>query len=111
MDLKYIYRKLSLFIFLISYSSILFAQTVVTGTVTDAANKKPLPFVAVSFAGTTIGVNTDGEGKYSISSYSPVGQLKVSFLGYKDALLPVVQGKSQVFNIRLVPIATQLEEV
>ena len=111
MDFKYFYRKLSLFIFLLSYSSILFGQTVVTGTVTDAANKKPLPFVAVSFTGTTIGVNTDGEGKYSISSYSAVSQVKVSFLGYKDVVLPVIAGKSQVLNIKLAPIATQLGEV
>ena len=111
MDFKYLYQKLSFFIFLLTYSSILSGQTVVTGTVTDAANKKPLPFVVVSFTGTTIGVNTDGEGKYSISSYGAETNIKISFLGYKDAVLPVIAGKSQVLNIRLTPVATQLEEV
>jgi len=112
MDFKYFCRKLFFLGFFLLYNALLFAQTtVVSGTVTDAANKKTLPFVAVSFTGTTIGVNTDDKGKYSISSDKPVSQLKVSFLGYKDALLKVTPGTTQVLNVRLVPIATQLGEV
>ncbi len=112
MDFKYFCRKLFFLASFLLYNTILFAQTtVVSGTVTDAANKKTLPFVAVSFTGTTIGVNTDDKGKYSISSDKPVTQLKVSFLGYKDALLKVTPGTTQVLNVRLVPIATQLGEV
>jgi len=111
MDFKYFSRKLFLFTFLFLHASILLAQTVVSGTVTDAANKKPLPFVAVSFPGTNMGVTTDAQGEYTISSYQLVRQLKASFLGYKNALISVVPGKTQVINIRLVPIATQLNEV
>jgi len=111
MNLKYCCRKLLLFTFLFLYSSILFAQTIVSGTVTDAATKKTLPFVAISFTGTTIGVNTDAQGQYTISSNEPARQLKASFLGYKNALISIVPGKTQVFNIKLVPIATQLNEV
>ena len=112
MDFKFISRKLFFLAFLFLHTSILFAQsTVVSGTVTDASNKKPLPFVTVSFKGTTIGVNTDNNGNYTISSNGPASQVKVSFLGYKDALFSVKPGATQVLNVRLVPIATQLNEV
>jgi hypothetical protein len=112
MDFKFITRKLFILAFIFLHTSILFAQsTVVSGTVTDASNKKPLPFVTVSFKGTTIGVNTDDKGNYALSSDKPVSQVKVSFLGYKDALFTVKPGITQVLNVRLVPIATQLDEV
>jgi hypothetical protein len=112
MDFKFISRKLFFLAFFFLYTSILFAQsTVVSGTVTDASNKKPLPFVTVSFKGTTIGGNTDNNGNYTISSDKPANQVKVSFLGYKDALFTVKPGITQVLNVRLVPVATQLDEV
>jgi len=112
MDFKYFGKKAVFLAFFLLYATLLFAQTTaVSGTVTDAATKKPLPFVNVSFPGTTMGVSTDDKGFYSISIDKPVSQLKVSFLGYKDALLPVTQGKEQVLNVKLVPIAKQLNEV
>ena len=112
MNYTYLYKKLfflSLFLFL---TSILFAQTtVVSGIVTDASNKEPMPFVTVAFAGTTIGTPTNSDGKFSLSSDGPVKQIKVSFLGYKDAFLPVKQGVTQVINVRLVPASNELSEV
>ena len=112
MDFKYFNRKLFFLAFFLLYNTILFAQTtVVSGTVTDAATKKTLPFVTVSFTGTTIGTNTDDKGKYSITSVKPVSQVKVAFLGYKDALFSVTPGTTQVLNVKLVPISTQLSEV
>src|SRR5258708_15056505 len=112
MDFKYCYRKVFLFAFFLLYTTLLFAQnTVVSGTVTDAANKKPVPFVAVSFPGNTMGVNADDKGFFTISTDQSVTQLKVSFLGYKDAVLPVTPGKEQVLNVKLIPIAKQLNEV
>ncbi len=112
MDFKYFYRKLFFLSFFLFATSLLFAQnTVVSGTVTDAGNKQPLPFVAVSFTGSTIGVNTDAQGKFSISSDKPYSQLKVSFLGYKDANLIISPGKTQTLNIKLFPEAKQLSEV
>ena len=112
MDFKYFYTKLSFLIFFLLTTSILFAQnTVVNGTVTDAGNKQPLPFVTVAFTGSTIGVNTDAQGKFSISSDKPYSQLKVTFLGYKDANLIITPGKTQFLNIKLFPEAKQLNEV
>jgi len=112
MDFRYLYPKLLLLSFLLFSASTLFAQsTVVSGTVTDAGNKKPLPYVSVSFTGTTIGVNTDNNGKFTLTSTRPVSQLKVAFLGYKDAILPVNANTTQVINVKLFPAAQQLGEV
>ena len=112
MDFKILQKKLFLLSFLILSANLLFAQTTaVSGTVIDAGTKKPLSFVTVSFTGTTIGVTTDDNGKFSLSSSKPVSQLKVSFLGYKDAILPIVGGTAQVVNVKLFPSAKQLNEV
>ncbi len=112
MDFKHISKKLSFFIFFLFYTTLTFAQsTIVTGTVTDAANNKPLPFVIVGFNGTSIGVQADINGKYSLSTSQPVTQLKVSFLGYRTALLHVKPGVTQVINVRLATASNELKEV
>jgi hypothetical protein len=112
MKLKHFYKKLFFLAFLLFCTSTLFAQTTtVNGIVTDAKNKQPLPFVSVSFAGSTIGVTTDNNGKYTLSSQQAYTHIKVSFLGYKDVDLTIVPGKEQVLNVKLVPLAQQLNEV
>lgn len=114
MNFTLLYKKLLLSgFFLFFFTSLLFAQgtTSVSGTVTDAATKKPLSFVTVGFLGTSIGGPTNDDGKFSISTTQDVKQIKVTFLGYKDALIPVKAGQAQVINVRLVPIANQLQEV
>ena len=112
MDFKHIYKTLYLLSFLVFFASVLFAQTTtVSGRVTDGTNKKPMPYVAVSLSGTTVGVNTDGGGNYTLTTSQPVTQLKASFLGYKDAVYTVKPGVSQTVNVRMVPASNQLKEV
>ncbi len=112
MNFKHFHCKLSFFVFLLSANFTLFAQTtVVTGTVTDASDNKPLPFVTVSFRGTANGVTTDSRGKYSISTDKSYTQLKMSSLGYKNAFVAIAPGKEQVLNVKLFPVTTQLNEV
>ena len=60
-----------------------FAQNVrVSGTVKDESGN-PLPGAAVYVQGTTQGVSTDFEGKYSLNAPSK-GTLVVSIIGYKE---------------------------
>lgn len=93
--------------------SLLFAQTttVVSGTVTDASTHQPLPFVTVSFSGTSIGTTTNNLGKYSLRTTSPYNQITVSFIGYKKLVVPVAPGKEQIVNARLFPETQALNEV
>jgi hypothetical protein len=112
MDFKFSYRKLLTLSALIFVSAFVFGQnTVVSGRITDAADRKPLAGVAITFVGTTNGSSSDTRGEYIIGTDKPVTQIKVSFLGYKDAFYPVKSGISQVINVRLVSIASQLKEV
>ncbi len=70
-----------------------------------------MPFVTVAFAGSSIGAPTNNDGKYAISSDKPYSQIKASFLGYRDAVITIKPGQSQVININLMPLAQELTEV
>ncbi|QKJ30901.1 carboxypeptidase-like regulatory domain-containing protein [Mucilaginibacter mali] len=106
-------KNLLLPLLLLFCSIPVFAQsTIVSGTVTDANTKQPLSFVTVAFNGSTIGINTTDQGKYTLrTSRTNLTQIKASFVGYKPALLTIVPGKTQVINIRLFPEAQALQEV
>ena len=95
------------------YSLSLFAQTTrVRGVVTDASNKQAMPFVTVSFQGSTIGAPTDSYGRFQISTTnSSYTNIKVSFVGYKVVVVPITPGKEQIINVKLVPDQQQLAEV
>ena len=66
------------------------ATTKVSGKVVDAQTREPLPFVNIIFKGTTVGVTTDVEGFYSMSTTLKVDDLKyvklVIFLFLHSAL-------------------------
>ena len=112
MDFKNFYKSLFFLILFFSASSLFAQTTVITGTVTDASNRQTLPYVVVSFPGTSTGVATDNNGKYRLSTTNAtLKQIKISFLGYKDAFLAIEPGKEQVINVKLFPSAKQLNEV
>lgn len=111
MIFSYAYRHILLIVFLFSGFYAAAQSTVVTGTVTDVGNNQKLPYVSLSFEGSTIGTNTNNEGKYTISTTQPYNRLKVSYLGYKETVITITPGKQQVINIRLVPTAQNLGEV
>ena len=113
MNFKYASKELILLIFFFLYTTLLFAQiTHVSGVVIDASNKQPMPFVTVSFQGTTIGISTDNNGKYRLSTNNLANtKLRVSFVGYNDATITIVPGKDQVINVTLKPEAEELAEV
>lgn len=77
-----------------------FAQTkVVTGVVTSKDYGDPLPGATILVEGTDRGVDTDENGKYSISAVQGE-KLIVHFLGFKTAKATV--GSSNVLNFSLV---------
>jgi hypothetical protein len=112
MDFKKIYKSLFFLILFFSASALYAQQTIITGSVTDAGNKQTLPSVSISFTNSTTGTTTDLNGKYRLAtSNQQYKQIKISFLGYKDAFLAVVPGKEQVINVRMFPASQQLNEV
>lgn len=71
-------------IFFMFISGALFAQKVVTGTVTSAATNQPIPSATVTVKGTNIGAATDPAGKFSINVPSGKNTLVVSSVGFTD---------------------------
>jgi TonB-linked SusC/RagA family outer membrane protein len=105
-------KKLSLLIvlFVISVSA-LFAQTIViTGTVTSAvAGEGAIPGVTVQAKGTTLGANTDVNGKYSVTVPKNATTLVFSYIGMKKQEVEIA-GKT-VINVVLEPDLLGLNEV
>ncbi|MCD8185351.1 MAG: TonB-dependent receptor plug domain-containing protein, partial [Rikenellaceae bacterium] len=86
-----------------------YAQTQVTGTVTDAFG--PVPGAAVILQGTSVGVTTNVEGNFSINVPDPqTAVLEIKFLGMRDELIPL-QGRISGIEVRLTETANQLDEV
>ena len=81
------------------------AQTTkVRGTVTDASTGEPVPFVGVYFDGTTIGISTDMDGRYSIETRDPSATvLTAHLLGYLPQSIPVQAGAFTQVDFRLEP--------
>ncbi|SDG64628.1 TonB-dependent receptor [Chitinophaga filiformis] len=73
-----------LFLLLLCSLSTVHAQTVLTGTVTDKNNGKPLQGVSVSIPSSNTGVYTDANGQYRFT-ISSKGQytLQAAYLGFK----------------------------
>jgi TonB-linked SusC/RagA family outer membrane protein len=84
-----------------------FAQTKVSGTVTDASGAS-IPGVSIVEKGTTNGITTDMDGKYSLAIGSSA-VLQFSFVGM-TAIEEVVNGRTTV-NVVMTSSAIGLDEV
>lgn len=94
-------------------SSIETKQTVqeltISGVVSDVTDGAPLPGVSVLVQGTSTGVSTDFDGKYSIKVPNNEVSLVYSFIGYKKQIIAV--GDQTIINVKLVQEASELDEV
>ena len=79
----------------------------VTGTVTDDKGT-PLPGVSVVIKGTTKGVATDFDGKYTLTEVARGAVLEFSSVGYKTLVLKVT---GEQLNVKLSEVAQDLDEI
>ncbi|HEX3009533.1 MAG TPA: TonB-dependent receptor [Bacteroidales bacterium] len=84
-------------------------QLSVTGTVRDASTGDPVPGVNIVVEGTTLGMVTDTDGKYTINVPSADAVLLFSYIGYVSQKVSV-NGQSAL-DISLAPDIQNLEEV
>ena len=84
--------------------------TRIYGSVVDEAGE-PLPFVNISFSGTTIGINSGSDGKFYLESYEGTPNLKASFIGFEPQIKTVKIGESQNIAFKLKEISIELEDV
>ncbi|MEL6560656.1 MAG: TonB-dependent receptor [Bacteroidota bacterium] len=99
--------KILLNICLLLLVSVGYAQTTVSGTVTDE-NGESLPGVSIIIKGTSIGTVTDFEGKYKLEVSDDSAILIYSFVGYSSSEFVVTGG---VMDITLYEDVTELEEL
>jgi hypothetical protein len=85
--------------------------TIISGQILDASTGEPVPFANIYFRTTQLGTTTDFEGYYKITTNTIVDSLVISFTGYKRKFIPVINGTSQVINVRLEPEVISLEEL
>jgi hypothetical protein len=86
-------------------------ETRITGKITDALTGEAIPFVNIYFRNTTIGVTSDLDGLFSLTTTQPGDSVYASSIGYITWKMAVKKGISQVINIAMVESSTTLAEV
>ncbi len=99
-------KSISFIIFILSATTLCMAQKLV-GQVTDYKTGEALPFVNVYYEGTTIGANTDMNGKYTVKKM--VGKkLTFSYMGYEKQILPIASTTDEL-NIQMKTSSIELK--
>ncbi|AKD03835.1 TonB-dependent receptor [Pontibacter korlensis] len=103
-------RKILLLVMCLLTVHLSFAQNTISvqGRVTDASTGQPLIGAGVVVQGTSTGTQTDANGNYTISAPAD-GTLAVSYLGYRNAQVPV--DNRSTINIQLETDTETLQEV
>ncbi|MFP4467896.1 MAG: SusC/RagA family TonB-linked outer membrane protein [Bacteroidales bacterium] len=105
-------KRLCVFLALVVFvgANLLQAQTVqITGVVTSAEDGETIPGASVSVKGTTIGVATDMDGRYSLDVPESANTLVFSFMGFTPQEVEIA-GRTEI-NVELVPTELTLGEV
>lgn len=90
------------------YSSILFSQKTVSGTVIEKNTGEKLPFVSITTDSKT-GTTTDENGFFTLQVGNNTSTLTFSYLGYKTKQITI--GNKKTFRVVLEEVETNLEEV
>ena len=103
-------KKLLLTCFSLAFVLYSFAQErTVSGKVSSAEDGTPLPGVNVLLKGTSLGVVTDADGKYTLSIPSSGGTLVFSFIGLQTQ--EIATGDKAIVDVQMAADITQLSEV
>ncbi|MET4143028.1 TonB-dependent receptor [Pedobacter sp. UYP1] len=108
--MKRIFTKFSVLTFLcLLFINAASAQNItVKGTITDGQDKTTIPAVSVVVKGTTLGTQTDANGKYAISVPAN-GTLVFTYIGYNTQEVPV--NNQTTINASLASSSQQLDQV
>ncbi|HMI07833.1 MAG TPA: carboxypeptidase-like regulatory domain-containing protein, partial [Flavobacterium sp.] len=99
-----------LFILSLFFCGITYAQTTVTGSVTDG-NNQPVPGANVKVSGESAGTVTDNDGNFILtSSKTPPFSIEISSVGYGSKTAQV-QSNNQKLSIRLSDQENKLDEI
>lgn len=104
-------RKFAMMLALLIFAGVqvVLAQTTITGTVTSSEDGKGIPGATVVVKGTTVGLTTDMNGKYSINVPASGKVLQFSFVGMKTKEVTI--GTQTTINVVLDPDVLDIEGV
>jgi hypothetical protein len=110
-------KLLTLSLVLIAFAATAQLTQTIRGSVVDVVSKTPLPGATVVLINSDplIGSTTDADGNFKLSKV-PVGthSIRISFIGYKELILPnitVNSGKEVVLNVPIEEDITVMEEI
>lgn len=109
------YRQIVLFLLFLlplAAEAQVVTTTTVQGRVRDAETNEPIPFVQIVFEGTTIGTETDMDGKFSISNTQGLTKLQFRMMGYEPQTFKAEKGKTKKrVTVKMVPRGKTLQTV
>jgi len=112
MNKRFLFLMISVFLFI---GNLVAQESIVRGTIYDAANGESLPGVAIVVKGTTVGTTTDLDGKFNLVTGPGTFTLEISFISYETLLitnLEVKAGETKVLeDIQLKEEGFLLSEV
>ena len=104
-------KVLSIVLFLMT-TTLIMAQTTVTGPVVEAANNEPLAGVNIIVKGKVIGTITDLNGQFSLTVNSePPFILQTSFIGFSTKEIEITENETSGLTITLEESSILGEEV
>lgn len=104
-------KKLLFIVALLFTSSLLFAQTTVSGKVTDAQTGDALPGASVTIVGKSLGTTSDFDGNFNlVVSVNPPFTLEASSIGFESMSVEVTKNNQKI-NFKLAEAAEALDEV
>lgn len=99
------------FFLLFNFNAILFAQTSITGNVTDVETNEPLIGANILIKGTSVGTVTDLDGNFKLKNDKPLPWiLEVSYTGYL-AMTIEVEKETENLDIKMEVDAIGIEQV
>lgn len=101
--------KQALTIFLIVCTTLVVAQTKVSGVVVDESDF-PVAYANVIFKGSTVGTITDENGRFYIEDSERHQVLQISFIGYETKEIPLEKAVTYKLNV-VMKEGNQLNEV
>ncbi len=102
-------RRFVFFVFLLTCITTAYAQKVVTGKVTSAADGKPLSEVTIVVQGSPVGTTTYPDGTYAIKVSGNDAMLVFTYIGFETQAVTV--GNNSVLNVSLKQQSSNLGDV
>ena len=104
-------KRQLLFLIALFTGGLLYAQTTVSGKVTDTKTQQPIPGVNVKVLGKTSGTSTDFDGNFSFTvSQDPPFTLEFTYVGYDPLTFEVTENQQKI-EVAMTESATSLDEI